>query len=78
MAFTTWAAFRSDLKDKIADAVSNGTALTQTAVVSGMTIQYKSLDEAIGWIEKSYKMEALDNIGNPSNMVSYGRHRRIR
>lgn len=77
MAFTTWASLRSDIKDAIADHVA-GTPCVGDYSINGRSLKYRTFDELMGLLEKTYQLEALEQSGEPSTMVSYGRPRRFR
>ena len=77
MAFTTWAALRTDIKNAIANHVA-GTPCVGDYSIGGRSLKYRTFDELIGLIEKTYQIEALESAGDTSQMVSYGRPRRFR
>lgn len=76
MAFTTWTALRTAIKDAIADHVS-GTPCTGEYSIGDRRLKYRTFGELIDLIEKTYQLEALESAGEPSNMVSYGRPRKF-
>ena len=77
MAFTTWDALRTAIKDAIADHVA-GTPCTGEYSMGSRRLKYRTFDELMGLIEKTYQLEALESAGDSSKMVSYGRPRRFR
>jgi len=76
MAFTTWTALRTAIKDAIADHIA-GSPCTGSYTKGTRTITYRSFDELVGLLEKTYQLEALESSGDRSQMVSFGRHRRF-
>lgn len=77
MAFTTWSALRTAIKDAIADYVA-GSPITGSYTINGRTMTYRSIDDLKNLLDLCDIMESRDNAGTPSSMVSYGRHRRFR
>lgn len=77
MAFTSWSDLRTAIKDAIADHIA-GTPCTGEYAIGNRRLRYRTYAELINLLEKTYELEALENAGNPSTMVSYGRHRRFR
>jgi len=77
MSFTSWATLRSSMKDALADHYATGT-FTGSYKIGDRQIEYKSESEFWKSYEMTYKMEALESAGDPSQMVSYGRARRFR
>lgn len=77
MAFTTWAALRTAIKDAIADHV-DGSPCTGSYEIEGRKMTYRNFNELTRLYQKTYVLEALEDSGKPSQMVSYGRHRRFR
>jgi len=77
MAFTTWAALRTAIKDAIADHIA-GTPCTGEYAIGNRRLRYRTFDELIGLLEKTYQIEALESSGDPDSMVSYGSYRRFR
>ena len=76
MAFTTWTALRTAIKDAIADHVA-GSACTGEYSIGGRSLKYRSYDELIALYEKTYVLESLESPGTAGTRVSYGRHRRF-
>ena len=76
MAFSTWAALRTAIKDAIADHIA-GTPITGSYSKGNRTLTYRSYDELVGLLEKTYQLEALESSGDRSQMTSHGRHRRF-
>jgi len=77
MAFSTWAALRTGIKDAIADHIA-GTPCTGEYAIGNRRLRYRTFDELIGLLEKTYALEALESSGDPASMVSYGSYRRFR
>ena len=76
MAFTSWTALRTAIKDAIADHVT-GSACTGEYSISGRSIKYRSYNELIALYEKTYVLESMESPGSVGSRVSYGRHRRF-
>lgn len=76
MAFTSWAAIRSDAQDAIADYIG-GSPCTKEYEINGKHHVYRSIEELKELIKLTYEMEALETAGSTSSRVSYGRHRRF-
>lgn len=76
MAFTTWAALRTAIKDAIANHVA-GSPCTGSYSIGDRSMTYRTFEELIGLLEKTYTLEALETAGNPATRVSYGRPRRF-
>lgn len=77
MAFTTWAALRTSIKDAIADSIAGSPCTGSFALPNGRTMTYRSYDELINLLSKTYTLESLETPGSPSTRVSYGRPRRF-
>ncbi len=75
-AFTTWAALRTAILDAIADSVA-GAPMTGEYWKGNRRLRYRSYDELVSLYDKTFDLETLENSGNPSTMVSYGRMRRF-
>jgi len=75
--FTTWTALRTAIKNAIADHIA-GTPCVGEYSIADRRLKYRTFDELMGLLEKTYQLEALEESGNPAKMVSYGRHRRLR
>ena len=75
--FTTWTALRTAIKNALADHIA-GTPCTGEYAIGNRRLRYRTYAELIDLLEKTYELEALENAGNLSTMVSYGRHRRFR
>ena len=73
MAFTTWAALRTAIKDAIADHVA-GDACTGSYSIGNRSLTYRSFEELVELLEKTYTLENLESSGARSQMVSVGRH----
>lgn len=76
MAFSTWAALRTAIKDAIADHVA-GTPCTGSYSIGNRSISYRSFDELCQLLERTYTLESIESRGDRTQMVSYGRHRRF-
>jgi len=77
MAFTTWTALRTAIKDAIADHVAGEPCVGEYAI-GNRRLAYRSFKELVDLLTKTYELEATENAGDRSGMVSYGRHRRFR
>jgi len=75
-SFTTWAALRTAILDGIANAVA-GAPMTGEYYKGSRRLRYRNYDELVALYEKTFVLENLENAGNPSRMVSYGRSRRF-
>jgi|WetSurMetagenome_2_1015567.scaffolds.fasta_scaffold400726_2 hypothetical protein len=78
MAFTTWAAMREDIKAKLADHIANGVPLIGEYYIGDKRTRYRTYDELVSLLIKTYELEALESAGSTASSVSYGRHRRFR
>jgi hypothetical protein len=76
MAFSTWTALRTAIKDAIANHVA-GSPCVGSYSIGDRNLHYRSFEELVGLLEKTYTLEALEAGGDPSRRVSYGRHRRF-
>ena len=74
--FTTWLALRTAIKNAIADYVA-GSPCTGAYSKGGRSLTFRSFDELIGLLEKTYQLESLENSGDRDRMVSFGRPRRF-
>jgi len=77
MAFTSWSALRTAIKDAIADHVA-GAPCVGSWTIGDKTVKYRTFEELCGLLDKTYAMESLESPGDPSTRVSYGKHRRFR
>ena len=77
MAFTTWDALRTAIKDAIANHVA-GTPCTGSYSIGNRSISYRSFEELVGLLEKTYTLQSLESSGDRSQMVSFGRMRGFR
>jgi hypothetical protein len=77
MAFTTWSALRTSIKDAIADYIA-GSPCTGEYSINGRRLVYRSVDDLKKLLLLTYEMEELEGGGDPSTRVSYGRYRRFR
>ena len=76
MAFTTWTALRSAIKDALADHVA-GSPCTGSYSIGGKTLQYRSYQDLLALYERTYELEALESAGTKSSRVSFGSPRRF-
>jgi hypothetical protein len=76
MSFTTWTALRTAIKDAIADHVA-GTPCVGSYQIGERMLKYRTFQELIDLLEKTYVLEALETPGTIATRVSYGRHRRL-
>lgn len=74
-SFTTWADLRSDVKDAIANYIA-GAPCTGEYSMGGRTMKYRSIKELRDLYMMTYDLENIENAGQPSNIVSYGRYSR--
>jgi hypothetical protein len=77
MAFTSWAAIRSDIKDALADHAA-GSPCTRSYTIGNKSHTYRTPEELTKLYSLTYTLEALDTAGDPSNICSYGSPRRFR
>jgi hypothetical protein len=77
MAFTTWAALRTAIKDAIANSVA-GTPMNGEYQIGEYRLRYRSYEELIALYEKTFTLESLESAGSTESRVSYGRYRRFR
>jgi len=77
MAFTSWEAVRTSLKDALQDHITNGKALVGMVTINGRQLQYNGLQSVMDLLEATYKLESLDTAGSRTTRVSYGRFRRF-
>ena len=77
MAFTTWAAVRTAIKNAIATH-ADGDPCVGSYSVEGVTVQYKSMSELLDLYKMTYTLAALDSGGTPTSRISYGSPRRFR
>ena len=74
--FSTWAALRTAIKDAIANHVAN-TPLVGSYAIMGYDLKYRTYEELISLLEKTYQLEALESVGDQRTMTSYARPRRF-
>lgn len=72
MAFTTWAALRTAIKDALADHIAGKPFVQSFALEGGPSFTFKNIREAKELIQMTYEMEALESAGDASVCVSYG------
>jgi len=77
VAFSTWSALRTAIKDAIADHIA-GTPCTGEYSIGDRRLKYRTFNELIGLLEKTYEIEAVESAGETSSMVSYGQPRGFR
>lgn len=75
MAFTTWEAVRTDIKDKIAAHVS-GEPCIGSYSVGNQTVSFRTIEELQKLYEMTFKLEELDTSPSPTTRVTYGRYRK--
>ena len=73
MAFTSWDALRTAMKDALADHIA-GSPMSGEYSIGNRRIKYRSYKELENALEGTYKLEGLESAGNPSSMVSYGKY----
>ena len=76
MAFTTWTALRTAIKDALADHVA-GSACVGEYSISGRSLKYRTYEELIALYEKTWVLEGMESSGSVGIRASYGRHRRF-
>lgn len=76
MAFTSWSALRTAIKDALASYV-DGAPCVGAYSIGGRNLQYRSVDDLKRLLEITYELESLEDTGEPSSRISYGRHRRF-
>jgi len=76
MAFTSWNALRTAIKDAIADHVA-GSPCVGEYNISGRSLKYRTYDELIKLYEKTWVLESMESSGTVGIRASYGRHRRF-
>lgn len=77
MAFTTWTALRTAMKDAYADHIASG-SFAGSYSMGGRSLTYRSEKEFWDCYERTYRLEALETTGDPGTRVSYGKCRRFR
>ena len=76
MAFTTWTALRTSIKDAIADHVA-GAKCVGSYEIGDRVVKYRSYEELVSLYRKTFILEEMENGGSPSSRVSYGKYRRF-
>jgi len=76
-SFTSWTALRTAIKDKLADSIA-GSPMTGEYAIGNRRLKYRTYDELVDLLKKTYELEALESAGDPSVTISYGRYRRFR
>ncbi len=74
--FSTWAALRTAIKDAIANHVAN-TPLVGSYSIMGYDLKYRTYEELIDLLQKTYDLEALESTGDHNTMTSYSSFRRF-
>ncbi len=74
--FTTWAALRTAIKDAIANHVAN-TPLVGSYAIMGYDLKYRTYEELVDLLQKTYVLESLETTGDRDTITSYGSHRRF-
>lgn len=77
MAFDSWTALRTAIKDAIADHVA-GNPCVGAYRKGNRELKYRTYGELVELLEKTYVLEGLESAGDPALTVSYGRYRRFR
>jgi len=77
MAFSTWTALRTAIKDAIANQVA-GDPCTGSYSIGNRSLTYRSFEELVDLLEKTYILENLESSGDRSRITSFGRHRGFR
>ena len=73
MPFTSWGDLRTSIKDALADHVA-GNPCTGSYSIGNRSLTYRSFEELVDLLEKTYILESLESSGDRTQMVSYGRH----
>jgi DNA phosphorothioation-dependent restriction protein DptG len=74
--FSTWAALRTAIKDAIADHLA-GQPLVSEFDHGGRRFKFRSIDEMADFLERTYKLEAMESSGDRSTTTLYARARRF-
>lgn len=72
-SFTSWSDIRDNLKDKIANYVA-GSPITDSYEINGKTMRYRNIAELKELYELTYILADLDNAGEVSERISYGKY----
>lgn len=75
MAFTTWAALRTAIKDAIADYVAGAPCVGEYEI-NGRQLKYRSIKELKELYKLTTDLEDLENGGDQTTRQSHGRYRR--
>jgi len=78
VTFSDWATLRTAIKDAIADHVAGAPCVGAYTTPAGQNVRYRTYEELCLLLAKTYELEALEQTGQRSTMVSYGRYRRFR
>ena len=70
--FTTWAALRDSIKDRLATLVAGDPCIGSYEIM-GKTLRYRSIDELAELFKLTYTLADLENSGEVSQRTSYGR-----
>jgi hypothetical protein len=76
--FSTWAALRTAIKDAIANHIAGAPCVGAYTTPAGQTVRYRTYEELTDLLARTYELEAIEQTGQRSTMVSYGRYRRFR
>lgn len=74
--FTTWAAVRSDIKNKIA-TLAAGDPVVAEYEIGDFRRKYRTIEELRQFYQLTYTLESLDSSEPLQSRVSYGRPRRF-
>lgn len=74
--FTSWDALRESAKDALANWVA-GDSTVKSFSKGERKLEYRTFDDLVGLIEKTYTLEQLETIGDPASMTAYGSFRRF-
>jgi hypothetical protein len=73
--FSTWAALRTAILDALATYV-DGSPCTGSYSIGSRTMNYRSIKELKELYQMTFELEAIENAGDSSGMVSYARYSR--
>lgn len=75
-AFSTWAALRAAILDAIADHFA-GQPLVSEFDHGGRRFKFRGVDEMADFLERTYRLEAMESTGERSTTTLYARARRF-
>jgi len=79
MAFTSWDDEITKVKNRLSELTEDlSTMLTKGYSTGEVSAQKRAIKELQDYLEFCQEQKAKDSSGEPSAMVSYGRHRRFR